>query len=191
MEMKGSVQFDHMKQKEKRVLEINGTSAKSLDTTKGFVPGEIYKVSIRGWRTQYTVKTFRGFVVSSLFEDKSSAGSWEVVKGHGDARISPGCRRSGVSHANLKSKTSVHMMWKAPEVSTGCVMFRASVIETKYVWYTESGGLTYKFCVQEGIQIQKPVDDPSATCCACDIAQYELEFTGIWSKNTHPKDYPT
>ncbi|KAF1766471.1 hypothetical protein GCK72_006428 [Caenorhabditis remanei] len=173
------------------LIEINGTSTKSMDTTKGFVPGEVYKVSIRGWRTQYTVKTFRGFVISSLFEDNTSAGSWEVVKGHGDARISPGCRRSGVSHANLKSKTSVHMMWKAPEVSTGCVMFRASVIETKYVWFTEAEGLTLKFCVQQGTQILKAVDDPSATCCACDIAQYDLEFTGIWSKNTHPKDYPT
>lgn len=73
-------------------------------------------VSIRGWRTQYTVQTFRGFVISSLFEDNSPAGSWQVGKGHDDARISPGCRRSGVSHANLRYKTSVHMMWKAPDV---------------------------------------------------------------------------
>ncbi|CAI5440940.1 unnamed protein product [Caenorhabditis angaria] len=176
------------------VIEINGTSEKTLDISQGFLPGETYTVSLRGWRNQYTVKTFRGFVVTSLFEDdvKTSAGAWQVVKGHGDARIAPGCRRAGVSHANLRSKTSVHMLWKAPEVmTTGCVIFQASVIETKYVWFTEADGLTFKFCAKKGAEVLKPVDDVGATCCACDVAQYELEFTGIWSKETHPKDYPT
>ncbi|KAG9511009.1 Spondin-1 [Fragariocoptes setiger] len=28
-------------------------------------------------------------------------------------------------------------------------------------------------------------------CCACDEAKYELVFEGLWSKYTHPKDFPT
>ncbi|CAB3404667.1 unnamed protein product [Caenorhabditis bovis] len=173
------------------VIEINGTNEKNQDLRLGFLPGEVYKISLRGWRTQYTVKTFRGFVVTTRFEDNTPAGTWQVIKGHGDARIAPGCRSSGVSHANLRSKTSAHMMWKAPEVSKGCVIIRASVIETKYVWFTEAEGLTMRICAKRGAQKMKPSDDPKAHCCACDIAEYDLEFTGIWSKETHPKDYPT
>lgn len=63
------------------------------------------------------MQTFRGFVLSATFEDGKPAGKFEVVKGRGDARTSPGCRIAGVSHANLRSKTSVHMIWKAPSVS--------------------------------------------------------------------------
>ncbi|VDN37616.1 unnamed protein product, partial [Cylicostephanus goldi] len=66
-----------------------------------------------------------------------------------------------------------------------------SVIESKYVWYSEEEDLTKKFCVQEGYQKVVPVDDPNTECCACDQAKYEMEFIGIWSKETHPKDYPT
>lgn len=28
-------------------------------------------------------------------------------------------------------------------------------------------------------------------CCACDEAKYEMIFEGIWSRQTHPKDFPT
>lgn len=43
----------------------------------------------------------------------------------------------------------------------------------------------------EGYQKVVPVDDPTVECCACDQAKYELEFMGLWSKDTHPKDYPS
>uniref|UniRef100_A0A183FSC8 Spondin-1 n=1 Tax=Heligmosomoides polygyrus TaxID=6339 RepID=A0A183FSC8_HELPZ len=128
--------------------------------------------------------------LSAQFEDDKAAGKFEVVKGVGDARTSPGCRKAGVSHSNLRPKTSVETTWKAPDVSSGCVVFRASVIESKYVWYSEDGQLTKKFCIK-GYQKVVPVDDPNVDCCACDQAKYELEFIGLWSKETHPKDFPT
>ena len=28
-------------------------------------------------------------------------------------------------------------------------------------------------------------------CCACGEAKYSLSFKGSWSKNTHPKDWPS
>jgi len=28
-------------------------------------------------------------------------------------------------------------------------------------------------------------------CCACGTAKYEMTFEGLWSQETHPKDYPT
>ncbi|EYC15568.1 hypothetical protein Y032_0036g3216 [Ancylostoma ceylanicum] len=172
-------------------IEVDAATTRSDNGSTGFIPGETYKISIRGWRTKFTVQTFRGFVLSALFEDGKPAGKFEVVRGRGDARTSPGCRKGGVSHSNLRPKTSVHTIWKAPDVSTGCVILRASVIESKYVWYSEEGDLTKKFCIQDGYQKVVPVDDPNMECCACDQAKYELEFIGLWSKETHPKDFPT
>ena len=31
---------------------------------------------------------------------------------------------------------------------------------------------------------------PVTPCCACDEAKYEAIFEGIWSRHTHPKDFP-
>jgi hypothetical protein len=28
-------------------------------------------------------------------------------------------------------------------------------------------------------------------CCACGEAKYTLTFQGTWTKQTHPKDWPT
>lgn len=36
-----------------------------------------------------------------------------------------------------------------------------------------------------------PNDATDAECCACDEANYDVEFVGIWSRETHPKDYPS
>ncbi|KIH59132.1 reeler domain protein [Ancylostoma duodenale] len=158
-------------------IEVDAATTRSDNGSAGFIPGETYKsatyilfscnptdlcglmlsdfcaveLSIRGWRTKFTVQTFRGFVLSALFEDGKPAGKFEVVRGRGDARTSPGCRKGGVSHSNLRPKTSIHTIWKAPDVSTGCVILRASVIESKYVWYSEEGDLTKKFCIQGSV----------------------------------------
>lgn len=51
--------------------------------------------------------------------------------------------------------------------------------------------LTKQFCVIDGYQKILPKDDPNTECCACDEADYDVEFIGIWSKETHPKDYPS
>lgn len=38
---------------------------------------------------------------------------------------------------------------------------------------------------------QGQADSNTSGCCACDDAKYEMLFTGIWSPQTHPKDFPT
>lgn len=47
------------------------------------------------------------------------------------------------------------------------------------------------FLILEGYKRALAVDDENAECCACDEAKYDLEFIGLWSRDTHPKDYPT
>uniref|UniRef100_A0A915DFT7 Spondin-1 n=1 Tax=Ditylenchus dipsaci TaxID=166011 RepID=A0A915DFT7_9BILA len=157
-----------------------------LQQPSGYVPGKNYRVTIRGWRTQFFVQTFRGFGITATLESNSNkaAGQFDVKrnrKERGEARVAPNCRAAGVSHSNLRPKTEVHLLWRAPETSTECVVFRATVIQSRYIWYMNENELTKKFCVIDGYQ----------KCCACDEANYDVEFIGIWSKETHPKDYPT
>ncbi|VDL83058.1 unnamed protein product [Nippostrongylus brasiliensis] len=136
-------------------IEIEAANEKSDNGSTGFVPGETYKVVIRSYRTKFIVRTFRGFVLGALFEEnEKAAGKFEVIHGKGDARTAPGCRRAGVSHSHLRPKTFVETIWKAPDVSAGCVIFRASVIESKYVWFSEAGQLTRRFCVKGNIFIK-------------------------------------
>ncbi|CAK5038107.1 unnamed protein product [Meloidogyne enterolobii] len=163
----------------------------------GYIPGKHYVLTVRGWRTQFIVQTFRGFGLTALFEDTGkAAGHFDVKKNRkgrrGDARIAPNCRQAGVSHTHLRPKTEVRILWRAPETDAGgCILFRASVIQSRQVWYWLENEMTRKFCPAEGHQLAVPKDDPNAECCACDEAEYDTLFVGIWSRETHPKDYPT
>lgn len=116
-----------------------------------------------------------------------------------------------VSHTNLQPKVEVEIIWQAPSANLGCVQFVASVLENEDLWYSGDGGLTKMFCAV-GNNIgnllkmkykpkysyvnflageEKMQAKPTEECCACDEAKYEMSFTGFWSRQTHPKDFPT
>lgn len=40
------------------------------------------------------------------------------------------------------------------------------------------------------VDMPKAVHRPRHPCCACDEAKFQLTFQGLWSKQTHPKDWP-
>uniref|UniRef100_A0A915I763 Spondin-1 n=1 Tax=Romanomermis culicivorax TaxID=13658 RepID=A0A915I763_ROMCU len=157
----------------------------------GYVPGEYYTIVLEGWRTQYTVQTFRGFSLAAVDENATSLdqpmGAFQV-KDSEIVRWSPQCYHA-VSHTSLHPKTHVEMVWQAPSLSAGgCVKFRAMILEYKDLWYADEGLLAKKFCRAEGEF--KAAATPEE-CCACDEAKYEMTMTGYWSKETHPKDFPT
>jgi hypothetical protein len=53
----------------------------SAGQPQGYVPGKSYVLSIRGWRTQFIVQTFRGFGLTALFEESGkAAGQFDVKK---------------------------------------------------------------------------------------------------------------
>lgn len=95
-----------------------------------------------------------------------------------------------VMHTTTTPKSEIQVLWTAPEPGAGCVAFRATVIEHRDIWYMDDGPLTKEFCEDE-----QTIDDTlSGTidpCCACAEAKYELTFEGLWSRNTHPKDFPS
>lgn len=64
------------------------------------------------------------------------------------------------------------MLWTAPQPGSGCVAFKATVIEHRDVWYMDDGPLTKEFCEEE-----PNIDDlltPPTKCCACAEAKYEV-----------------
>lgn len=54
----------------------------------------------------------------------------------------------------------------------------------------DDGPLTKLFCENQQTfdSTVTPQLDP---CPACEEAKYLIEFQGIWSRNTHPKDFPS
>lgn len=69
---------------------------------------------------------------------------------------------------------------------------RALVIENYNRYYEDDGALTTELCEEDGQDNTQEAHLSSSPheCCVCDEAKYEITFEGIWSRNTHPKDFP-
>jgi hypothetical protein len=91
-----------------------------------------------------------------------------------------------ISESNDLPKTEAFFMWAAPPPGSGCVTFKAMVLEDSTHWYADEGNLTKTFCEQTA----KDVKFDESDCCSCDEAKYSIIFEGIWSNKTHPKDFP-
>ncbi|XP_048480528.1 spondin-1-like [Plutella xylostella] len=105
-----------------------------------------------------------------------------------EAKFSDRCPYS-VEQANSGFKEAVEVYWQAPPSNSGCVTLRAMVAENENVWYEDGGPLTARICED----VQQPDDvtpQLNYECSVCDEAKYEVSFTGIWSRNTHPPQFP-
>lgn len=78
-----------------------------------------------------------------------------------------------ISHRSETPKTEIAVNWTAPEPGSGCVTFRATVIETRDVWYRDDGQLSKDFCEDEDIQMDF-ISNINRDCCACHEAKYEV-----------------
>lgn len=85
---------------------------------------------------------------------------------------------------------NLQVLWTAPPPGAGCIAIRATVIEHRDIWYRDDGPLSKVLCEDEvdSIDSQPAIMEE---CCACDEAKYELTFEGLWSRHTHPKDFPS
>ena len=58
------------------------------------------------------------------------------------------------------------------------------------VWAMDSGRLSLQLCEAKVAEHSKP-DEIVEPCCACEEAKYEVTFEGLWSEDTHPKNFPS
>ncbi|KFD58685.1 hypothetical protein M514_00378 [Trichuris suis] len=182
----------------------------SLDEVTGYIPGEKYTIVIQGWKTRFTIQTFRGFTLAALSsnDENEPAGLFQVtlpsfrklssslldlrtlkLKEDGDIRWSVDCWHA-VTHSSMFPKANVSVIWQAPPHDEGCVTFKAAVLEYPNIWYMDDDELTKKLCIRAGYDSTKN-SEATEECCSCDEAKYEIIFDGLWSRQTHPRDYPS
>lgn len=104
------------------------------------------------------------------------------------AKFSYRCLYS-VENAISSAKSSVEVYWQAPPSGNGCVTLRSMVAENENSWYEDGAPLSIRLC-EDMRQPDDITPQLNYECEICDEAKYEVTFTGIWSRNTHPRLYP-
>ncbi|XP_067945663.1 spondin-1-like [Watersipora subatra] len=191
----------------------NGFSIKILGSSHVdyYEPGHDYTIVLNG---SYANQQFLDFMlVATLKEagdERQTAGSFFHLLSHMTTadEFCSHVMTSITFHPSYK-KSAASFRWTAPRKGSGCVIFKATVVEHPDIWFSDDGGLTKMFCekpeeeetaspaanaASEG-QEEESVSSShskrqSSKCCACDVAKYEMTFVGNWSRETHPKDFP-
>jgi hypothetical protein len=160
---------------------------------EGYKPGSYYNLYLLGSRDYTQLQQFTHFVITAEAVTKDNRITFGGPKRVGRfmlfsdslTKFSDRCVNTVVEADDLP-KSEVQAMWVAPADGSGCVRLSAMVYENKDSWFADDGQLTKTIC-QEKPTAKKINDDE---CCACDEAKYNFIFEGIWSNETHPKDYP-
>ncbi|XP_060530657.1 spondin-1 [Cylas formicarius] len=168
----------------------NGYQIKVNENPEKYVPGKLYTLFLMGTKSFNGLQRFTRFTISvESTQDPANispqnVGSFQL---HGDnlTTFNEECVNT-ISEKNSYPKTEVFFMWSAPPPGSGCVTFKAMVLEDERHWYADDGSLSKTFCEQTDKDMKYDEND----CCACDEAKYSMIFEGIWSKETHPKDFP-
>jgi len=113
-------------------------------------------------------------------------GLFQLMPGDAMSKFSHKCSHAVMATSAL-AKEEVQVYWTAPEQGSGCIQLKAMVVERNDYWFMDDGALTYSICEDDSPQ-EVPVVEP---CRACDEAKYEVIFEGLWSRHTHPKDFPS
>ncbi|XP_008548145.1 spondin-1 isoform X2 [Microplitis demolitor] len=168
------------------------------DMVDQYMPNTRYIVTVEGASLpeiglhsseKYTEKFIRFLLtVDNKNESSSSEGSFDLID-DSLTQFSDKCPNSIMETSKIP-KGDISVAWTSPPEGSGCVLFRATIMETPETWFMDEGGLVRTVC-QDPKAIE---DDPGPVlpeCCACDEAKYEVTFEGLWSRNTHPKDFPS
>ncbi|XP_052903507.1 spondin-1 [Anopheles moucheti] len=169
----------------------NGYRLAIRDEPKGYEPGKIYNLFIVGSRTHAKLQQFTHFTLvaharnggKTYIAGPRRVGRFQLFS---DAltKFHDECVNT-VTQADDFPKTEVQVMWVAPAAGSGCVSISAMVYESEQQWFADDGALTKVLCEHQPVpRLQR------GECCACDEAKYSFTFEGIWSNETHPKDYP-
>jgi len=154
-------------------------------------PGQVYTVTLEGVREDEGIKVkFIDFMIvaeSNLpSTEVSGLGTFQLMPGDAMTKFSHRCSHA-VEATSALNKEEVSVVWTAPPVGSGCIMLKAMVVERNDFWFMDDGALTYHICEDDSPMATPPVVEP---CTACDEAKYEVIFEGLWSRHTHPKDFP-
>ncbi|XP_055854863.1 spondin-1 [Episyrphus balteatus] len=176
----------------RRTRGDNGYNLIVADSPNGYVPGRTYNIVLLGSRTHTKVQHFTHFTITAEALSGSRRSSVASPRRVGRfqlfsdslTKFNEKCVNT-ISEADDLPKTEIQVMWVAPEAGSGCVSISAMVYEGSHAWFSDDGRLTQKMCEKKS-----DIKTVKKECCACDEAKYSFVFEGIWSNETHPKDYP-
>ncbi|KAL1505587.1 hypothetical protein ABEB36_005117 [Hypothenemus hampei] len=175
------------------VLEIDGKPEK-------YMPNEKYqvtiKVSFKYDSKGYASPKFKKFLLT--LESQSNpdehifmqTGKFQLGN-DGLSKFSHRCPNA-VVEIDDQPKSKVTLTWLAPPPNSGCIIIKATVIETRENWFTDDedvlNGLLTKTICEDQEENADVIPEILDSCCACNEAKYELAFQGNWIRNNHPKD---
>lgn len=173
----------------------NGFYVTVAGSPRLYRPGQVYTVSLAGMRMDEgdiepkKVKFIDFMIVAESdlpSTEVSGLGMFQTMPGDAMSKFSHKCSHAVMATSAL-SKEEVHVLWTAPEMGSGCINLKAMVVERNDFWFMDDGALTYTICEDDSPMAAPPLVEP---CKACDEAKYEVIFEGLWSRHTHPKDFP-
>ncbi|XP_050528826.1 spondin-1 [Daktulosphaira vitifoliae] len=178
--------------------EKNGFKISLFGNPDKYIPHSMYSVMID---SEYV--NFNSFVISSQRwcdnddEDECGdpmspdrAGSLQVMTIPDiDISFHPECINTLVVSSPIEEnkRPKVEFVWVAPKSGSGCVYLRAIMSHSNQPGVQTE--LLKELCEMIDSIVPPPIEEEK--CCACDEAVYEMKFEGLWSSDTHPKDYPT
>ncbi|XP_041972855.1 spondin-1-like [Aricia agestis] len=161
-----------------------------------FLPGELYTVSLQGIDSGQGPTPFIGFVIWAELEEENEnktespnlhqLGAFQAYDAQ--AKLYEACEPA-VTNATSHPKTEIQVLWTAPSGTADlCVRLCVRATQANAAAPTV---LARKLCPAPiatlSLPRQPPIVEP---CCACDEAKYEVTFEGMWSRNTHPREFP-
>ncbi|XP_035717561.1 spondin-1-like isoform X3 [Vespa mandarinia] len=161
------------------------------DTVYAYMPDTKYTVTIKSESPGPTPRKFTRFLISADMKNDSeimNIGVFDIMD-ESISKFADQCANAVVEISEVP-KEQVSVAWTSPSEGSGCILIRATILETPDTWYMDDSNLVLNICQDikaeadnEGLVLDK--------CCACNEAKYEVTFEGLWSRNTHPKDFPS
>nr|XP_050869660.1 spondin-1 isoform X3 [Vespula vulgaris] len=161
------------------------------DIVYAYMPDTKYTVTIMSKSPGLTPRKFTRFLISAETESDSEIvdiGVFDIMD-ESISKFADQCANAVVEISEVP-KERVSVAWTSPSEGSGCILIRATILETPDTWYMDDSNLVLNICQD----IKAEADDQGLVlpeCCACDEAKYEVTFEGLWSRNTHPKDFPS
>ncbi|XP_033360930.1 spondin-1 isoform X1 [Bombus vosnesenskii] len=161
------------------------------DMVFSYMPNTKYTVTLQADSTDIMPRKFTRFLISAEAEKEDDAAESGIFDLQDEllTTYSESCPNAVVETSKM-SKEEISVAWTSPSEGSGCIFIRATILETPDTWYMDDQNLVLKICQDSRAE----ADDQGQVlkkCCACDEAKYEVTFEGLWSRNTHPKDFPS
>ncbi|XP_028047535.2 spondin-1 isoform X2 [Monomorium pharaonis] len=161
------------------------------DMVYAYMPNTRYSVVLRADSTDQIHRKFTRFLISAEAENANETVDVGLFDLEDDTltKFADDCANAVVETSKMQ-KEKISVVWTSPAEDSGCILLRATVMETIDTWYMDDANLIRNMCQDSKAEAddQGPV---LSECCACDEAKFEVTFEGLWSRNTHPKDFPS